>query len=76
MTISPAIAEYNKIIATGLPQRVNKCLESKLCELSDRNESIGYVRGIGYFRAIELAGDRKTNEPFNGKADKFTDKLI
>ena len=57
VAIPPTIAEYNKIIATGLPQRVSKYLESKLRELSDRHESIGDVRGIGRFWAIELVGD-------------------
>ncbi len=74
--IPPAIAEYNKIVATGLPQRVSKYLESKLHELSDRHESIGDVRGIGHFWAIELVKNRKTKEPFNVKADKFTNKAI
>lgn len=74
--ISSAIAEYNKIIATGLPQRVSKYLESKLRELSDRHESMGDVRGIGHFWAIELARDRKTKEPFNVKNDESTDKVI
>jgi len=74
--IPPAIAEYNKIVATGLPQRVSKYLESKLHKLLDRHESIGDVRGIGHFWAIELVKDRKTKEPFNVKADKFTNKDI
>jgi len=74
--IPPAIAEYNKIVATGLPQRVSKYLESKLHKLLDRHESIGDVRGIGHFWAIELVKDRKTKEPFNVKADKFTNKAI
>lgn len=74
--IPPTIAEYKKIIATGLPQRVSKYLESKLHKLSDRHESIGDVRGIGHFWAIELVKDRKTKEPFDVKADKFTNKAI
>jgi taurine--2-oxoglutarate transaminase len=34
------------------------------------------VRGIGHFWALELVKNRKTKEPFNVKADKFTDKSL
>jgi len=74
--IPAAIAEYKKLMATGLPQRVSKYLQKKLYELADYHECIGDVRGIGHFWAIELVKNRKTKEPFNVKADKFTHKSL
>jgi len=44
--IPPAVAEYKKLMATGLPQRVSKYLEKRLYELENRHECIGDARGI------------------------------
>jgi taurine--2-oxoglutarate transaminase len=74
--IAPSVAEYKKLMATGLPQRVSKYLEKKLYELEDRHECIGDARGIGHFWALEIVKDRKTKEPFNTKADKFRKALM
>ena len=74
--IAPAIAEYKKLLATGLPQRVSKHLEKRLYELEDRHECIGDARGIGHFWALEIVKNRKTKEPFNTKADKFRKPLM
>ena len=70
--IPPAISEYKKLMATGLPEKTATYLQKKLYELADRHESIGDVRGIGHFWALELVKNRKTKEPFNTKLDKFT----
>ena len=70
--IPAAIAEYKKLLKTGLPQKASKHLQQKLYELADRHECIGDVRGIGHFWALELVKNRKTKERFNVKADKFT----
>jgi len=70
--IPAAIAEYEKLMATGLPQKTSKHLQGKLYELADRHECIGDVRGIGHFWAVELVKNRKTKELFNPKVDKFT----
>ncbi|MFC1903568.1 aspartate aminotransferase family protein [Chloroflexota bacterium] len=74
--IAPAVAEYKKLMATGLPQKVAPYIEKKLYELEDRHESIGDVRGIGHFWSLELVKNRKTKEPFNVKADKFRKPLL
>ncbi len=68
--IPAAIAEYKRIVDTGLPRRVSEHLESRLNELMQRHPSIGDVRGLGHFWAVELVRDRETKEPFNTKADK------
>jgi taurine--2-oxoglutarate transaminase len=70
--IPPAISEYKKLMATGLPKKTAPYLQKKLYELADRHESIGDVRGIGHFWALELVKNRKTKELFSTKHDKFT----
>ena len=68
--IPAAVSEYKKLVSGGLPKRVSAHIGRRLSELYDRHESIGDVRGIGHFWAIELVRDRRTKEPFNTKADK------
>lgn len=74
--IAPAVAEFKKLMATGLPQRVAPYLEKRLYELEDRHECIGDARGIGHFWAFEIVKNRKTKERFNTKADKFRKPLM
>ena len=74
--IPPAVSEYKRLLATGLPKRVSKHMEKKLSELKKHHECVGDVRGMGHFWALELVKNRKTKEPFNVKADKFTTKPI
>lgn len=68
--VPAAIEEYRKLAASGLMKRASAHLAARLRELMDRHESIGDVRGIGHFWAVELVRDRETKEPFNTKADK------
>jgi taurine--2-oxoglutarate transaminase len=74
--IAPAVAEYKKLMATGLPQRVSQHIEKRLYELEGRHECIGDARGIGHFWALEIVKNRKTKERFNTKADKFRKPLM
>lgn len=68
--IPAAVEEYKKLVNSGLPERVSAHLERRLHELQRDHPSIGDVRGLGHFWAIELVRDRVTKEPFNTKADK------
>jgi taurine--2-oxoglutarate transaminase len=74
--IPAAIAEYKKLFKSGLPQKVSKHLQKKLYELGDKHICIGDVRGIGHFWALEIVKNRKTKEPFDNKADKFSGKSL
>lgn len=74
--IPVAVAEYRKIMESGLPQRVSKYLQERLYELGEQHPCIGDVRGMGHFWALELVKNRETKEPFNVKADKFTAKSL
>jgi len=74
--IPAAVGEYKRLMETGLPQRVSKHLKQRLDELGDRHQSIGDIRGMGHFWALELVKNRKTKEPFNVKMDKFSRKTM
>ena len=74
--VAPSVAEYKKLMDSGLPQRVSKHLEKRLYELEERHECIGDARGIGHFWALEIVKNRKTKERFNTKADKFRKILM
>lgn len=69
--VAPSVAEYKKLMASGLPQRAAEHLKKKLYDLAERHECIGDVRGLGHFWALELVKNRKTKELFNGKADEY-----
>jgi taurine--2-oxoglutarate transaminase len=47
-------------------------LGKKLNELKVKHRSIGDVRGIGLFWAVELVKNQKTKEPFNSYKDKIS----
>ncbi len=74
MTLAPAIAAINEIRKNNLVERsfeLGKYLEQKLAELKVKHNSIGDVRGLGLFRAIEIVKNKKTKQPFNTKQDKI-----
>jgi taurine--2-oxoglutarate transaminase len=74
--IPPTIAEYKKLMASGLPDRVAAYLKEKIFALADRHPCVGDVRGIGHFWGYEIVKNRKTKAPFNVKADKFSGKPL
>ena len=74
--IPAAVSEYKKLFESGLPQKASLHLKKKLYELADNHICIGDVRGIGHFWALEIVRDRKTKEPFDVKADKFSGKAL
>ncbi len=74
--IPAAIAEYDKLFKSGLPQKASQHLEKKLYELGDKHICVGDVRGIGHFWALEIVKNRETKEPFDTKADKLSAKAL
>ncbi|MEO0249435.1 MAG: aminotransferase class III-fold pyridoxal phosphate-dependent enzyme [candidate division WOR-3 bacterium] len=74
--IPAAIKELKKVVDSGLPNRVAAYLKKRLYELADKHICVGDVRGIGHFWALELVKNRKTKEPFDTKADKFSGKAL
>jgi len=79
LTLAPAIAAINEMKRLQLNERsieLGDYLSEKLKLLKEKHPSVGDVRGIGLFRAVELVKDRVTKEPFNTKEDKVTGKAL
>jgi taurine--2-oxoglutarate transaminase len=73
LTLAPAIAAIDEYRRLGLIERaqvVGAKLGAKLRALQNTHPSIGDVRGLGMFWAIELVRNRKTKEPFGTARDK------
>ena len=79
MTLAPAVATIHEMQRLNLVERAREMgvyLGEKLTALKDRHPSIGDVRGLGLFWAVELVKNRQTKEPFNTKADKVLGKPL
>lgn len=56
-------------------RQVGEQLRSSLCELMNRYEIIGDVRGSGLFLGVELVRDRVTLEPATAEADAIVNEM-
>lgn len=77
LTLAPAIAAIGEYKRLGLIDRAKDLgtrFGEKLKALAERHPSVGDVRGLGMFWAIELVKNRQTKEPFNTFHDKFARK--
>lgn len=75
ITLAPAIAAINEMKRLKLVERAGTLgpyLERKLIELKFRHRSIGDVRGIGLFWAVDLVRNQTTKAPFNTFSDKVS----
>ncbi len=73
LTLAPAVASINEMKRLKLNDRANQMgayLGQQLAALKSKHPSIGDVRGIGLFWAVELVKNQKTKEPFNTGEDK------
>lgn len=71
-----AIREYQTQNLIGRAQQLGLYLGEQLRTLERAHPSIGDVRGIGLFWAIELTKDRSQRQPFNTRADKASGRPI
>ena len=79
MTLAPAIATIREMQRLGLVERSEEMggyLGEKLYALRERHPSIGEVRGMGLFWAVELVTDQQTKEPFNTWQQKLDGKPL
>jgi taurine--2-oxoglutarate transaminase len=79
LTLAPAIAAINELKRLNLIERaeeMGRYVNAKLNELKAKHPSVGDVRGVGLFWAVELVRDRKTKELFNTKLDKVSGKPL
>jgi taurine---2-oxoglutarate transaminase len=74
MTLGPAIATIHEMQRLTLVERacaMGQYLGDKLKALVAKHPSVGDVRGLGLFWAVELVKNRETKEPLNTKAEKL-----
>lgn len=79
LTLAPAIAAIREMQRLNLVERSREMggyLGQQLLALKDKHPSIGDVRGIGLFWAIELVKNRVTKKPMNTKQDKISGKPL
>jgi taurine---2-oxoglutarate transaminase len=73
LTLKPAVATIQEMRRLGLVERAREMgawLEPKLRALQAKHPSVGEVRGLGLFWALELVKNRATRESFNTMAQK------
>lgn len=77
LTLAPAVATIREYRRLGLVERsaqMSEVLGAKLRKLAERHPSVGDVRGIGLFWAVEIVRDRAKKTPFNAPQDKLDGK--
>jgi len=79
LTLAPAVAaieEYKRLNLIEKSRKDGEYLLARLKELQERHPSVGEVRGLGLFAAVELVKNRKTKEPFNTEDDKMAGRPL
>jgi taurine--2-oxoglutarate transaminase len=79
LTLAPAvaaIAEYRRLGLIEKSRRDGEFLLEQLRRIAPNHPSVGEVRGMGLFAAVELVRDRQTREPFNTGDDKLAGKPL
>jgi taurine--2-oxoglutarate transaminase len=74
MTLAPAIATIHEMQRLNLVERacaMGQYLGEKLKALAKTHPSVGDVRGLGLFWAVDLVKNRDTKQPFNTMVDKL-----
>ena len=79
MTLGPAIATIHEMQRLRLVERTRELepyMREKLEAIKSKHISVGDVRGIGLFWAVELVKNRAARKPFNTKTDKISGKPL
>lgn len=74
LTLAPAVAaigEYERLGLIERSRREGAYLLERLREIGERHPSVGDVRGLGLFAAIELVRDRAARTPCNTAEEKL-----
>jgi taurine--2-oxoglutarate transaminase len=77
LTLAPAVAaidEYKRLNLIERARTEGAKLGEKLRSLAVKHKSVGDVRGIGMFWAVEIVKNRQTKEPFGSFQDKYSRK--
>ncbi len=79
LTLAPAVAaieEYRRLDLIEKSRRDGEYLLGRLREIQARHPSVGEVRGLGLFAAVELVKNRMTRAPFNTEDDKIAGRPL
>src|ERR1700735_4578894 len=79
MTLAPAVATIEEMQRLKLVERAAELepyVREKLEALKAKHPSVGDVRGLGLFFAVELVKNRETKQPFNTMRDKVEGKPL
>jgi taurine---2-oxoglutarate transaminase len=79
LTLAPVVAAIEEYRRLGLLEKSRKdgeYLLARLKEIQGRHRSVGEVRGMGLFAAVELVKNRSTREPFNTEDDKMAGRPL
>lgn len=79
LTLAPAIAAIEELRRLDLVRRSRELgvyLGEKLKPLADHHPSVGDIRGLGLFWAIDLVRNRDSKEPLNTMRDKIDGKPL
>jgi taurine---2-oxoglutarate transaminase len=79
LTLAPAVAaigEYRRLGLLEKSRRDGAYLLERLREIATRHRSVGEVRGLGLFAAVELVKNRTSKQPFNNDADKLAGRPL
>ncbi len=71
-----AILEYKEKELIQRSRELGKTLSKRLDEIKERHKSVGDVRSIGLFGAVELVKDREKKTPFNTLEEKLEGKQL
>jgi taurine--2-oxoglutarate transaminase len=79
ITLGPAVATIEEMQRLKLVERAAELepyVRQKLEALKAKHVSVGDVRGLGLFFAVEIVKNRATKEPFNTMRDKVEGKPL
>jgi taurine--2-oxoglutarate transaminase len=79
LTLKPAvatIAEMKRLDLVNRAAELEPYMRTRLEALKEKHPSIGDVRGMGLFWAVELVKNRVTKQPFNTMRDKVEGKSL
>ena len=79
LTLAPAVAaigEYRRLHLLEKSRREGEYLLTRLREIQERHRSVGEVRGLGLFAAVELVKNRTARTPFNTDEDKLAGRPL
>jgi taurine--2-oxoglutarate transaminase len=79
LTLAPAVAaigEYRRLHLLEKSRTDGVYLLARLREMQERHRSVGEVRGLGLFAAVELVKSRSTKQPFNTDDDKLAGRPL